>query len=357
VAVLSPEQARNVSEKLEKTVLKMPERTVSVLSCMSIALSATFVFFGYSVGDGGFIQVKDLAFRHGLILPSVFIALAIMAFVCAAVKTVPDRFYFATLFIMIGFIVFWVVGLEVKSRFPGYDDVIDTKYAVFFLTSFLSQIGAILLCGIEASRSRPRFGFFKFTNSLGDWLQLKYDNSLKKQKNMTGPEARMSRAKGFIVMSLFFLAVGAAALGINRSNSYYANKSAAWPSVDGKIVSSKVEKARKGNRVELNVEYGYLVKGEAFKGSRIMWGLGWTNDRELIDKLSAYCVSGATVSVYYDPDDPARSVLFKGVCFNSNFDMAGIVITVALAISFFTYGSIRYYRAFKKSRVQPGGHV
>jgi hypothetical protein len=100
---------------------------------------------------------------------------------------------------------------------------------------------------------------------------------------------------------------------------YFARVSRSWPQTRGKIVDnvkiatkyevpgSRGQGARTVVSYHRHVEYDYLVEGHAYRGTRIAF---WEyNDRDCdgVDRLDD------EVPVFYDPQVPARSVLFPGL--------------------------------------------
>ena len=339
--ILPPEEARKISEKLQSAISNMPTKKVSLLASVTISLSASFILFGYDIGNGNFVQVKDLIFKYHLILPSVFLLVNVVAFLCAAIKNIPDRFRFATLLVTINFIDFWLISLEVQSRFPDSGGVIDTRYAAFFIISFLSQISAILLCGIEAMRTEPRFALFKLTRIIGSWIQRKYDKSISKIETIK------DKGRGFLIASAVFFLVGVGIFAVNRSNVYYSEQSISWPYTMSEVVESKITKAQRGKNIELVMSYQYAVNDKNYLGHRALYGFGPTPDHQTVEYLQQNYTVGSKARVYYDPKKPARSTLISGKCYNTQFNFPSIIIAMLIAVSFFTYGAINYFSAGK----------
>jgi hypothetical protein len=274
----------------------------------------------------------------------VFLLLNILAFLCAAIKYISDRFRFATLLVTINFINFWLIFLEVQSRFPDSSGVIDNRYAVFFLISFLSQIGAILLCGIEAMKTEPRFTLFKLTRIIGSWIQKKYDKSISKI------ETRKDRARGFLIASGVFFLLGVGIFAVNRSNVYYSKQSLHWPYATGEVVESKIKKAQRGKNIELVMSYQYAVKDKIYTGHRVFYGFGPTADHESVEYLYRSYPVAIKTKVYYDPEKPSRCTLITGKCYNTQFNFPSILIAMLFSVSFFIYSIVQYPRSHKDKK-------
>lgn len=81
-----------------------------------------------------------------------------------------------------------------------------------------------------------------------------------------------------------------------------------YRNVPGEIVESALERDDESSRPV--VLYNYLVNGHAYRGDRITFGQSNTGMPERdAEAVRAPYPRGATVTVHYDPDNPARAVL------------------------------------------------
>jgi hypothetical protein len=130
-----------------------------------------------------------------------------------------------------------------------------------------------------------------------------------------------------------FLLLGIVAYCGGQCVQPYIDRVAHWPSVTGKIVTSKVSTATvKTGRVVhsspvADIQYAYTVKGEDYRGGQLrplpmlhMKPEG-TPD-ELVDRYPV----GRSVQVYYDPGDPSAAVLIPDI----GDDAHNLVRTLAL---------------------------
>ena len=88
-----------------------------------------------------------------------------------------------------------------------------------------------------------------------------------------------------------------------------------WASAPGKVVAAdyKTRMSRRRTAATINIRYTFEVDGRTYSGSTLAF--------EKLDSLRADAAeqrlkpypAGATVDVYYDPEDPTRNVLEKGV--------------------------------------------
>jgi hypothetical protein len=86
-----------------------------------------------------------------------------------------------------------------------------------------------------------------------------------------------------------------------------SRRAASWPSTQGLIVESRVE-GPDTEEQRPRVRYRYSVAGKQIEGWRVSYSAYGTS-RRAIDRFIAPYARGSTVTVYYDPDLPTRSVL------------------------------------------------
>jgi hypothetical protein len=113
----------------------------------------------------------------------------------------------------------------------------------------------------------------------------------------------------------------------------------------GKMVTSKVREerhARRGtggnNRYSYHpdVTYEYVVDGKTYTGTRATeFSMGGTNFRGPTETFIKKYPKGAEVAVYYDPANPADSVLEKGggSILQSQMKMAAVAAVAAVIIA------------------------
>lgn len=150
--------------------------------------------------------------------------------------------------------------------------------------------------------------------------------------------------------ALGFTGFGLIMLLIYISALMRAAASRNWTSVEGRIDSSHVGRvvSSRGRRQSTSnykpeIKYTYSVTGNAYEGSHIGFGvpiLGWQSSAE---QVVARYPTGATRTVYYDPQNPAQAVLERKMQNNAT---ALIVIILCLLIGI---GS-GVYTAFLLSR-------
>lgn len=113
-----------------------------------------------------------------------------------------------------------------------------------------------------------------------------------------------------------------------------------WPVSAGTVTDVRIEKhtenrtnARGGSTTtstyyEAIVEYRYEINGALYTNNRVTAGGGWFCDDYEKAKEKTDSVTGLTsVRVFYDPSDPSRSVLDRGV---PDREWSGLIVTIPL---------------------------
>jgi Protein of unknown function (DUF3592) len=91
-----------------------------------------------------------------------------------------------------------------------------------------------------------------------------------------------------------------------------ALKAKSWPSVIGTVVSSTVAKhSGKGVSYSPEIKYQYRVGHTAYEGTKI-WLLDFAASEERARTIVADFSSGSSVSIFYEPSSPDRSILKPG---------------------------------------------
>jgi hypothetical protein len=112
------------------------------------------------------------------------------------------------------------------------------------------------------------------------------------------------------------------------------NASRIWPSVEGRIVESRVVRTsggKGGTTWQPVVRFEYSVAGVSYSSSRIAFHMkGGTTALASASTADRYPM-GATVRVYYDPATPGRAVLEVG---SGPGNWLFLAITVGLTVAF-----------------------
>lgn len=140
---------------------------------------------------------------------------------------------------------------------------------------------------------------------------------------------------------VFTTLLGLALTGYGIRNIIDAWKSKSWPTVEGEITRSVItEKLDDDSRTRytLHVDYDYTIDrsrftGKRFKGDRIEFVSPDYHDHEEAKSVLSRYPLGEKVTVYYDPENPAKSVLVPG-------NWAGNIPLIAAGLLFFGLGAL-----------------
>ncbi len=122
-----------------------------------------------------------------------------------------------------------------------------------------------------------------------------------------------------IILGLILAGVGGLATVGTLVDLRSAKRSAAWPQVQGKVLTSSVVKKGGGesNYYSAEVEYEYAVDGIPYTSDRVRFGGVSAGKRTAKQVVERYPWE-STVTVYYDPQQPASSVLEQKVEIGGN---------------------------------------
>lgn len=93
-----------------------------------------------------------------------------------------------------------------------------------------------------------------------------------------------------------------------------------WIEVSGKVTDSHLVKTQKthrsGKRItafSANIHYEYIIDGQTYSGSKNRFSERSLNGEKIKQTMLERFPIGATVPVYYNPNNPNESVLVKGL--------------------------------------------
>jgi len=95
-----------------------------------------------------------------------------------------------------------------------------------------------------------------------------------------------------------------------------AKASSSWPTAEGMVTSSEVARvsdADGGVTYSPELTYEYSTSNTAYEGHTIKFGENSYSSRRKAEGIASGYPIGKKVIVYYDPQDPERSVLEPGV--------------------------------------------
>ncbi len=89
-----------------------------------------------------------------------------------------------------------------------------------------------------------------------------------------------------------------------------AGKSRTWPSTTAVILTSEIiDEGIRHPREQPSITYAYQVNGTQYQGNRINFSFADIYDKEEATNALAPYPRDASVTVYYDPDEPSLSTL------------------------------------------------
>lgn len=145
-----------------------------------------------------------------------------------------------------------------------------------------------------------------------------------------------------VMFGAAFLFVGLAVLIVAIRNVRRVAESKRWPRTRGTVTDARIEHNRKSKgwrQYWPAITYSYSVRGTTFLSTAIqLVSHAAYSEAEATEVVEQYH-AGKTVSVYYDPRDPKRSVLEPGV-------MGSAYGIVALGIAILFFGGIALYVAY-----------
>jgi len=145
------------------------------------------------------------------------------------------------------------------------------------------------------------------------------------------------------LFGLVFLAVGIGVTAWGWNVLGDAKASTSWPSVDGSVISSKVERERtsrrSGGRRRTSTTYGaevryrYSVDGNEYSSDKVSFGDYSSSNRARAQGIVDRYPVGKTVQVYYDPNTPETAVLESGTSWSCYLPIGlGIIFTIVGAL-------------------------
>ena len=121
---------------------------------------------------------------------------------------------------------------------------------------------------------------------------------------------------GYIIL----LVIGLVVLFAMGRNVLQGRKSQAWPTAPGKVqytgmetYQSRDEDGSTSTTYGATIQYTYNVGGQEYESNRRTFANVRTSSRRRAEQILAKYPQGSPVNVYYDPENPAESVLETGV--------------------------------------------
>ncbi len=160
--------------------------------------------------------------------------------------------------------------------------------------------------------------------------------------------ALFTRARQRFIGGILLLLIGIPLLIGAVVNLVHATASTSWPAVAGVVDRSEVVETsgRRGKRsYKAEINYSYTVDGRRHRGNKLTFlESSWSSPARAAQVQAQYPV-GAVVDVYYDPQNPARTVLEPGVNINDWAVLVAGLVCLAAGISFGVWPVMVHLRA------------
>ena len=112
-----------------------------------------------------------------------------------------------------------------------------------------------------------------------------------------------------ILFGAIALAVGVILYAVQFRQGLRADASKKWPKVQATIIASALTPSPEHKRrYRAAIQYRYRVGGKDYQSDRIFWGGNEGRKRPMETVVAAY-PAGASVTVRYDPQNPADAVI------------------------------------------------
>ena len=153
-----------------------------------------------------------------------------------------------------------------------------------------------------------------------------------------------------LLLGLIFTVVGIGLTikGVNDLSN--AKASSEWPTAEGRIVSSTVEKFRSTKDVgkrrkyismyKPNIVYEYSVDGDTYTAENYTFVELHSSDAKDIRQITDRYPAGHVTPVYYSPEDAALSVLEPGVTWRTYMPLMMGLIFILASIGIIFYGLV-----------------
>ena len=135
-----------------------------------------------------------------------------------------------------------------------------------------------------------------------------------------------------VIVGMVFVIVGIGLVAFMRRRHALVRASQGWPTAPGTVLESEVRRyglsVETGRRYYPAVRYRYEVAGRSYVGKRLYFDeMAWAS-RSTAARLAGKYSPGATVTVRYDPHDPARALLEPGLSGAGNYGVLGCALVV-----------------------------
>ena len=139
-----------------------------------------------------------------------------------------------------------------------------------------------------------------------------------------------------LLVRAILLCLGVGLLTIARREFAIARSAERWPSVCGSVLVSKVAITSKyggGKSYNAEIEYAFTLDGECYKGTNYSYVGAVRTSKSRAEKQASRYAKGSKLRVYYNPNEPEKSVVVPGV----HWEQSALVVAfllILLAIGF-----------------------
>lgn len=157
------------------------------------------------------------------------------------------------------------------------------------------------------------------------------------------PQAEKMTTKTTVQAVVILLVLGVLVLTFGQTcyGVWVATTTLEWPSTAGTMTEMSIQERVEGSPVgdttyyQPVVGYTYEVNNAKYQSTRVAWNLLESSSRHRIEQILGQ-FRGNDVNVYYDPGDPSRAVLLRGISRDDSSYMKATTV-VCLIIWFAAY--------------------
>lgn len=151
----------------------------------------------------------------------------------------------------------------------------------------------------------------------------------------------MSALSANILIPMIFVIIGSVLLFIYFRNLAKVRAAQAWPTAQGTVLQSWVRKSSSTDddgsvsySYYPEIHYQYQVMGTEYQGNKIAFGPKVGGNRSRAEKRIEEYPAGASLTVFYQPDNPANAIIERSLS----------KISLVMGIVFFLAGIFIYAR-------------
>lgn len=138
-----------------------------------------------------------------------------------------------------------------------------------------------------------------------------------------------------LILGVIFLGIGALFLFLTIRARQKAKTSQGWPTAQGTVLSVEIQEHssydEEHHHTSVNyepiVQYQYTASGQQYTNKRIAFG-ATSFDRSTAQKKASQYAAGMAVTVHYNSNKPAESVLETSASGSTLFMVVGILFAV-----------------------------